>query len=86
MKVEQFKELEKGKEPVQLKSIENGSVVRFHNHDFEEALKEDLFYYVISKKEKDKRVKLVCLANAEQIERDDVWLVHKHEAKMLITK
>lgn len=81
MKVERFTEQET-ETPILLKQVENGEIVRFEHVAFEDALKEDLFYYVLSKK--DKRVKLVCLANAEQIERDEDWRVFKHESKLRI--
>lgn len=82
MKIE-INETKKDKEPVLLKNVGNGEIVRFHYNSFEEAIKEDLFYYVLSNK--DKRVRLICLANAEEIERDEDWRVFKHEGKMLVS-
>jgi len=84
MEVVQVKPEEKKEKPSILKNVEKGKVIRFANVSFEEALKEDLFYFVLSSK--DKRVKLVNLSNAEQIERDDVWEVYVHASKMSIIK
>ena len=84
MEVVQVKPEEKTVKAVILKNVEAGKVIRFANVSFEDALKEDLFYFVMSSK--DKRVKLINLANAEQIERDDVWEVHVHSAQISIVK
>jgi hypothetical protein len=84
MKVTQQKPEEKTVKATLLKNAKVGEIIRFANVSFEDALKEDLFYFVMSSK--DKRVKLLNLANAEQIERDDVWEVHVHSANISIVK
>jgi hypothetical protein len=84
MKIVEFKKEKETTKPVILKTVENGEIIRFNHNTYEEALKEDLFYYVLSKK--DKRVRLICLANAEEIERDEDWRVYKHDATISILK
>ena len=84
MKVTQNKPKEKAEKTTILKNVEKGSMIRFANISFEDALKEDLFYFVLSAK--DKRVKLLNLANVEEIERDETWEVCVHSAEMSVVK
>lgn len=65
-----------------LKNVKQGTTIRFQHDKFEDAMSENLFYIVCQNT--NKRVKLVCLANAEIIERDEEWRVIEHESKLLV--
>ena len=65
-----------------LKNVKQGTTIRFQHDTFETALTENLFYIVCQNK--DKKVSLVCLANAEIIVRDEDWRVIEHESKLLV--
>lgn len=71
-----------GEQVILLKNAKEGNVIRFANDSFDEAMTEKLFYVVC--KNKDKRVKLFNLSNAEIIERDEDWKVIEHRAKLSI--
>lgn len=65
-----------------LKNVVPGTTIRFQHDTFEHAMTENLFYIVCQNK--DRRVKLVCMANAEIIERDEDWRVVEHESKLFV--
>ena len=65
-----------------LKNVKQGTTIRFQHDTFEDAMSENLFYIVCQNT--NKRVKLVCLANAEIIERDEDWRVIEHESKLMV--
>ena len=83
MQVVKFIEENKVEKTVVLKNVKQGEIIRFPSVSFEEALNENLFYYVLSNK--DKRVKLLCLSNAELIERDEDWHVVEHKSKLIVS-
>jgi len=78
-KVEEQKE-----KTILLKQCKAGDTIRFPKHTFEEALKENLFYYVLE--HKDRLTTLVCLETATMEKRDGTHDVVVHDAELLIVK
>lgn len=82
MKTERMAEGKQEEKLSILKNVKQGTTIRFQHDTFETAMEENLFYLVCQNK--DKRVSLVCLANAEIIVRDEDWRVIEHESKLLV--
>lgn len=82
MKTEKLIEQKQDERLSILKTVNQGTTIRFPHDSFESAMDENLFYIVCQNT--NKRVKLVCMANAEIIERDEEWRVVQHESKLLV--
>lgn len=82
MKTEIMMESKQEEKLTILKNVKQGTTIRFQHDTFETAMNENLFYIVCQNK--DKKVTLVCLANAEIIVRDEDWRVIEHESKLLV--
>jgi hypothetical protein len=82
MKTSELRENVSPEKTKPLGKVTKGSIVRFPNVTYADAIKDDLFYMVMETK--NERTRLVCLSNAEMIERDEDRPVIEHESVLQI--